>query len=138
MSAASRPNPTLFSNGGVVVTTSRITINGDNYFINQIASSKMRYTDHINTTKSFLRKMACLASLAAGVLVGFSANSAFAGACIIVAGLIASFMFIKPGFRLYHVYLGMSSGEVDAFRSGDEAFVRQISNAINEALASRA
>jgi hypothetical protein len=127
----------FYSDGGVIVTPARVTIRGDNYFVNQIATSKVRYTVETDKMKDFLRKAAIALSVIVGIVLMVQASIA-AGALIAIVGIIAAFVFIKPQFKMYHVYLGMSSGEVDAYRTLDSNTANAVANAVNEALASRA
>jgi hypothetical protein len=129
---------TYYSQGNIVVTSSRVTIHGDNYFVNQIASSKVRYTVETDKMKDFLRKVAIVASIIIGIWIGVASESFALGTFLVIAGIVAAIIFIKPNFKLYHLFLGMSSGEVDAYSSANSSAVHAISHSINEALASRA
>ena len=128
---------TFLSEGTTVVTSARVTISGDQYFVNQISTSKVRYTDEINSGKKFLQNLCMIVSVVLGIVLAIKVAAAL-GIIVLIGGIVAALIFIKPKFQVYHLYLGMSSGEVDAVRHTDSQYVNRIAHAINEALASRA
>lgn len=128
----------IFSEGSIVITPARVSIRGDHYYVNQIASSKVRYTVETDKGKELLRKLAIIASVFLGLVVGMATKEILVGLFILVAGIVAALLLIKPQYRLYHLYLGLSSGEADVYSSRDSLFVKRINNAVNQALAMRA
>ena len=127
----------IFSEDSIVVTSAKVSIKGDSYFVGQIVSSKVRYSDEIDRGKRFRRRFAIVGSIALGVAVGIEVKSLAVALILIIAGIIAAFILIKPKYRLYHIYLGVSSREVDAYSSTSRAFVQRVSEAIDQAVALR-
>jgi hypothetical protein len=129
---------TMFSEGDVVVTSSRVTIRGDNYFVNQISQSKVRYTEEKDAMKDFLRKAAIVGAVVVGIWIGISSQNMVVGLGVSIVGAIAALVLIRPDYKMYHLYLGMSSGDARAFSHVDSLVVNRINNAITEALSARA
>ncbi|MCK5788901.1 MAG: hypothetical protein KAH32_07875 [Chlamydiia bacterium] len=127
---------TFLSEGNTVVTSARVTIAGDQYFVNQISTSKVRFTNEIDPGKKFLQNLCIVIAIVLGILLAIKVAPAL-GIIVLIGGIIAAMIFIKPKYKLFRLYLGMSSGEVDAVRNVDSQYINRIANAINEALASR-
>lgn len=128
---------TFFSEGNTVVTSARVSVSGDQYFVNQISTSKIRYSVEVDKTKKFLRNLAIIGSIIIGIFLAIQVHYIL-GLIVAGGGITAALIFIKPNYKLHHLYLGMSSGETDAYRTTDYSYISRLSNAINEALASRA
>ncbi len=126
----------FFSEGDVTVTRTRFVSHGDTYTMATVSSCKTRYSDETNGGKSFLRKVAIVISIGVGIAIGIASNF-IVGIILGVVGIIAAVMFIKPGYKLYKLYLGTNSGELEAVLSKDENFIVQIERAVNDAIVER-
>ncbi len=127
----------LFSEDETVISTGRITISGNHYFINQVASCKVDWTDEIDKIKDAYRKTLLLFSAIMGIYLGFKTKSFLLGVFFTILGMIAALIFLNPHYKLYHLRLGMSSGEIDAVHSKSREYLLRMSNAINEAMGLR-
>ena len=126
----------FFAQGAITVTQTRFVAFGDTYAMSNVSSCRTRYTVEVNKLKQFLLYAAIVASLVIGVILAFSANE-IVGAIIGIAGVVASFVFIKPKFREYHLYLGTNSGELRALDSRNRDLINQVERAVNDAIVAR-
>ena len=137
------PDNVFFAQGAITVSQTRFVSDGDTYAMASISSCRSRYTEHVNDRLKFLRSLGIVASLVVGValaIVLFGAVEAFGaivGVIVGIAGAVASFIFIKPAYRMYHLYLGTNSGEMRALSSRDQNFIQQVERAINDAMVAR-
>ncbi len=126
--------------GGIKVTNARVIVDGDTYSLANVTSCKSRYTEHegIDKSKDRLKKLLLWGGIILGIILGSAVKSFAFGAIIAVVGIVASF-FIKSTFdyRIYKVYFGSAAGEQEAISSQDENFIRQIVNAVNDAIVAR-
>lgn len=125
----------FFAQGSVTVSQTRFVVSGDTYAMSNISSCRVRYTDEINDGLKALLWIAVVASLIVGVALALSVHIALGG--LGLAGVIAAFIFIKPQYQLYHLSVGTNSGEIEAVYSVDEAYIRQIERAVNDAIVAR-
>ena len=124
-----------FSESDVVVTYSRINMRGDMYSLPNVSSSKVRYSNVVDKKKKILRSCAILVSILLGIPISINGN--ILGIILAVAGIVASLIFIKIKYKLYSLYLGISSGEHEAIHSRDSSFIDRINTAINDAMIDR-
>lgn len=126
----------FFAQEGVVVSQTRLVVDGITYAMSSISSCKTGDSEEQDGGKKFLRTLAILASVAAGLIIGL-VTELTVGVVIGIVGLVASLLFIKTKYLVYHIYLGTVSGEVQAVSSSDENFIRQIERAVNDAIIAR-
>ena len=153
----------FYSQDGIVITSSRVTIGGDNYFVNQIVSSYIHSTDEL---ESIGNKFVLPLGLGLTVIVTIAfvvrlTREFFTDILgviwwvmtailwVPVAGIILFIGFLVTNlvdkafrsdfnFTRYHLTIEMTTREkVAIFNSRDPELVQTINNAIFEALASR-
>lgn len=124
---------------GIKVTNARVVCTSDTYALANITSCKARTDVRVGTDrdKENLKTALTWGGIVLGVLVAF-AGGIMPGLVLAGIGIIAS-MFIKPEFQYnaYRVLFGSSSGEQEAVTSDDEAWVRRVVDAVNEAIIGR-
>jgi hypothetical protein len=120
----------IYSDNNVSVTTSRIMIRGTTYALRNITSVKMTITP--------ARQGCAVALIVAGVICAATALGSKSGAApaLALGGLIAGvgilgFFSSKPE---YHVTIASSSGEVRALSAKNEAYIKKVVDAVNEAI----
>lgn len=126
----------FYAEGGVTVTKTRFVSFGDTYAMANVSSCKTRYSAMKDDMKSFLRTAAIVVSIGAGIAIGV-ASIFVVGVILAVIGVVAAFIFIKPNYKLYSLYLGTNSGEIEAVSSRDPDFIIQIERAVNDAIVAR-
>jgi hypothetical protein len=127
----------VFSEASVVITSQRITIDGEDYVVNQIESSRVEATIEINPIRDLLLKLAIVTSIVAGFGGGIATGSFVLAGLLIVGGMVVAIVLFNPVDRMYHLRIGLTSGERDAFTTRDLAYAASVNKAIHEALASR-
>lgn len=127
----------VLSEASVVITSQRITIDGEDYLVNQIESSRVRATIEINRTRNLLLKLAIATSIVAGLGGGIATGSFVLAGLLIVGGMVVAFVLLNPVDRMYSLRIGLTSGERDALTTRDLAYAASVNEAIHEALASR-
>ena len=134
------PDNVLLSEGGLVISQTRIVSFGDTYAMSSITSCRGRYTNETNDTKKFLLYSACIASVLLGVVlllvIGGTAG-VVVGVIIGIAGLGGSLLFIKPRYRLHHVLCGTNTGELRVVSTRDPEFAQRVERAINDSIIAR-
>lgn len=124
----------VYSDGNVNVTTTRVMISGTTYALRNITSVKMAMTPAKQGCAIVLLIVGILA-----VLVAFGAFSNSVGSGIIallfagaiVAGAIIWLRSCKPS---YHVAVASASGEAHALTSKDKSYIEKIVASINDAI----
>ena len=130
----------LLAEGGLVISQTRLVSDGDTYAMASISSCRRRYSDETDDTKKFLLYAACIASIVIGVVIGLAIGGTagiVVGLIFGVVGLIGSFLFIKPGYELYHVICGTNTGEIIITSTRDPDFAERVDRAINDAIIAR-
>lgn len=134
----------FYAEGSVTVTSTRVMVHGDLYTMNTIASSKVRGHVLENKMKKLLRNLCLAGSLLLGFLFavllwqgpGF-VEGLVLGLIVWIAGSVATFIYIKPKYTEYKLYVGTNAGELPVMGSLDESLVRQVDRAIADAIAYR-
>ena len=127
----------FLAEGGVTVSRTRfVSPGGDTYAMANISSCKRRYSDEKDAIKGFLQMAAIVVSIVAGIAIGISTEF-FVGIIIGIIGIAAALIFIKPKYKLYHLYVGTNSGEIDAISSRESEFIVQVERALNDAMVDR-
>lgn len=134
----------FYAVGDITVTSTRLMVHGDLYTMNNIASSKVRGHRMTDARKILFRKLAALGSVVLGFLFALLLwqGPGFVEGLIVwfivsIAGTIAAFFYIKPGYTEYKLYVGTTTGEQPVMSSLDESLVRQVDRAIADAIAFR-
>jgi len=124
----------VYSDGSVNVTTTRVMISGTTYALRNITSVKMAMTPAKQGCAIVLLIFGILAVLGAFGAFSNSVGSGiiallFAGA--ILAGAILWLRSCKPS---YHVAVASASGEAHALTSKDKSYIEKIVASINDAI----
>ena len=134
------PDNVMLAEGGLVISQTRLVSDGDTYAMASITSCRLRYSDETNQGIQFLMYCAWAASALIGIVVGFVIGGMaglITGAVVAVIGLVAAFVFIHPGYQLYHVLVGTNTGDMNIVSTRDEDFARRVDRAINDAIIAR-
>lgn len=139
-----RSEKVFFAEGAITVTSSRITVRGDLHTMNNVASTKVRSTHLDDAKKKFMRSLGVVGSLILGFLLavllwagpGLLAGLGV-GLIVWVAGTVAAYRYIKPGYTLYTLDVGTTSGEQTVLVSRDLGLVRRVERAIADAIVFR-
>ena len=126
----------FLAEGLVTVTQTRFVFKGDTYAMANVSSCRTRYSDETDALKKFLLYAAIVASIILGGVLAISVEP-IVGGIGGIAGIVGSFIFIRPKYKLYHLYLGTNSGEVKALWDTSQHFVRQVERAVNDAIVAR-
>lgn len=129
------PDKVLFAEGSVTVSLTRLVLGGDTYAMANISSCKVRFTEEQDDRLNLQRSVAVVASVVLGVALAILLHPFV----MVVGGIgvVAAFMYIRPGYKLFHLYIGTNSGEMEALSSRDEKLIRQIERSINDAIVER-
>jgi len=123
---------TTTSNCTIKVTNARVIIGADTYQLTQI--------NHVVMYKIPPKINWAIGLIVIGIICFFmsvnymNSGLGLVGALMAVGGILAIIFLLKPCFS---VRFTTSSGQVDALRSKDQAFIGKIVSAINEAIASK-
>ena len=127
----------FFAEGDVTVTQTRfVSTKGETYAMANVSSCKTRWSSEKDDLKSFLRIAAIVASIGVGIAIGVM-SVMVVGIILAVIGVVAAFIFIKPNYKVYRLYLGTNSGELEVLASQDSNFIAQIERAVNDAIVAR-
>lgn len=142
--AQERSEKVFYAEGNITVTSTRVMADGDLYTMNTIASSKVRGHVLEDRKKKLLRDVCLLGSLLLGFLFAFLlwqgpgfVEGLVLGLIVWIAGSIATYIYIKPKYTEYKLYVGTNAGELPVMSSRDESLVRQVDRAIADAIAFR-
>lgn len=126
----------LYADDNVVVTTTRISIQGTTYALRNIGSVRMGFSP-INPTVCVLTIIAVEGFV---LVIGFGAQAHelywFSGLCLLgfICWLGVGIVWwrrLKPD---YHVVILSTSGEIKSLTSKDEAYIQRIVGSINDAI----
>lgn len=138
----------LFAESGIVVSQTRLVIDGDTYAMASISSCNRRYSDHVDIDggKKFLRSLASIGSLVGGIalaiflsLGGGVVIGIAVGGVLGIGGFIAANLFIDPErpYQLHHVNVGTNSGPMTVVETTNLDFAKRVERAINDAIVAR-
>ena len=138
----------FFAQGNVTVTQTRFVHGGDTYAMANISSCRTRFTEHTErddgqqALKTFAVWGSLIGGIALAILLYATVDSAVIAVVVAILGIVGAIvasLAIQPDsdFRIYHLYLGTNSGEVEAVASRDEDYILQIERAINDAMVAR-
>ena len=117
----------IYQNGDVSVTTSKVVVGGNTYFLRNIASIRVLKVPN----------RAAVALLLFGVLAGFAGLSDLKNAWpAVLVGAAMIFGAIKWGFSFFWVQFDTNAGAVRAYK-GPEALMHEIKTKIEEAMGQR-
>jgi hypothetical protein len=127
---------TIYSDDNVRLTADRVVIHGTTYPIRNITSVKMARTEARGGCASLLASFGAvlLSIFVVGFVVGGErrevADFLISGG--ILAGGLLWLAALKP---TYHVLIASASDETYALTSGDEQYIREVVEGINDAIA---
>ena len=137
----------LLAEKGIIVSQTRLVVDGDTYAMAHITFCKRRYSDEVETDdrKKSLRFLLIVGSIVGGVVLaivlslGGSVEVGTAvGVVLGIGGLIAAlFIDTKLPYRLYSVSVGTNSGPMDIVVTRDLGFSEQVERAISDAFVAR-
>jgi hypothetical protein len=130
----------FYSKGGVEVTTSRVTINGENMFINQISTSRVFSTVSVRYGRMSLALFIGVVGFIPALFIGDASHSFLVGAFIFIAICMAAYLYFRPyKYNIFHLHLRIASkSERNVLSSSDKDYITQVSEAVNAAMSSRA
>jgi hypothetical protein len=117
---------TFFNEGGLTVTNSRFVVPGQTYAMSGVTSIR---TEEYPPSRKWPGIITGL-----GVLLLLGGKDTIIGALILIA---IGVVWWRSQKTTYTVVLSSASGETDAFTSTDEEYVRNLVNALNDAIVSR-
>lgn len=129
------PDKVLFAEGSVTVSLTRLVFDGDTYAMANISSCKVRFTEEQDDRLNLQRSVAVVASVVLGVALAILLHPVVT--VVGGIGVVAAFIYIRPGYQLFHLYVGTNSGEMEVLSSRDEKLIRQIERSINDAIVER-
>jgi hypothetical protein len=133
-----RQEETVFSDGNILITTTRVIIQGTTYALRNITSVK--------ATIQPAKKVGPILLLIVSIFLFFwcripatdeSGSTAifrvvsFFGSIVMFVRSVRSLTTLKPS---YHLAIASSSGEVNALTSNDREYVKKVVSYINEAI----
>lgn len=133
------PEQTIFQQGEVLITTARFVVPGETYAMSGIVSVKTAIATREKDQKS---SNPCSVLLGSVVMFMFAIGTFSFGKWLVgtillfVAVVSASVVFYKEP-ATHTVVLRTSSSEIKALESQDEQFIRNIVEALNEAIVKR-
>ena len=147
----------FYAQGGI--TVSKTTFIAPNYTFSManIASCRVVESNN-NTPMKILRFAAIAASVVTGIALAILASPIvggipspivesipspivgsipfpIVGGILGIGGVMAALILIRP--RMYHLYLGTNSGQVEAIRAADEDYILRIERAVDHAIVAR-
>ena len=126
----------FLAEGVVTVTQTRFVFKGDTYAMSNVSSCRTRYSELTDSLKKFLLYLAIVGSVVIGGVLAVAVQP-IVGGIVAIGGVVGSFIFIRPKYKVYHLYLGTNSGEVQAMWDVDQHFVKQVERAVNDAIVAR-
>ena len=137
----------LLSKRGIIVSQTRLVVDGDTYAMAHITFCKRRYSDEteIDARKKSLRFLIIVGSIVGGIVLAsvlslggsVEVGIAVGGVLGIVGIIVALFIDPKLPYRLYSVTVGTNSGPMDVVVTRDLGFSEQVERAITDAFVAR-
>ncbi len=137
----------LLAEKGIIVSQTRLVVDGDTYAMAHITFCKRRYSDEVETDdrKKSLRFLLIVGSIVGGIVlatvlsIGGAVDVGIAAGVVLgIGGLIAAlFIDTKLPYRLYSVSVGTKSGPMDIVVTRDLGFSEQVERAISDAFVAR-
>ena len=126
---------TIYSDGAIVVTNTRVVIGGATYALRNIASVKLLYTPPRLVKPILLLVIGLMILLAVFMPLNENAAPPPIGVYVIAGGMILGPFFWMCSLRTrYHVGLSSASGEFHALTSKNRAYIERIVLNLNEAI----
>lgn len=117
----------VYQNGDVTVTTSKVVVGGNTYFLRNIAS--IRVLKAPNTLARVL--------LAIGIVLALIGLASLKSSWFLVlVGAALIFIAVKLGFNIFWLNFDTNAGAVKAYK-GPEAVLQEIKTKVEEAMSIR-
>ncbi len=130
---SSHQDETIFSDSTVLVTTTRVVLNGTTYALRNITSIRMGLTPAKHGCAIFLL-LGGMFFVLTGLAVLFSDSHMPVPLIIGIIVVILAILWLRSNKPTYHVVIASSSGEVHALTSKNKGYIESIINSINEAI----
>jgi hypothetical protein len=129
-----RQEETVFSDGAINITTTRIIIRGTTYALRNITSVKMAMTPAKQGCAILFLIFSIFFALASFILMTQDPGSGIFGLLIFGGMATGAFFWVKACKPSYHVSIASASGEAHALTSPDRAYIESVVSNINEAI----
>ena len=130
---------TILDEAGVKITNQRAIIGFKTYAMSDITSVSLGREEPSNCV-AFALVVCGVAIASISMFIILSVPKSTIGWLVLLPAIVLialGFLFVRPGRSFYFVRIGSASGEINALSSQNEAQIRKIVNALNEAIVRR-